>query len=452
MDDANDEALIASFTSHKKVVSGSLTSHRLDSYRKTLNLFRRYLPADKSFTEINKDELYAAIGALKDRKSPRTGEPLAANTLSTYIIIIRDFFRYLVAEGKNTTLKGKDIDTIKPPRPNIVTKTENNVYDADDMKVILSSIKGNQATRNRAIVGTLYDLGCRPSELTRLKWTDCKRDDYGWEIIIRDTKTNKARVGYVTSYTALLDKWKNDSPYYDVHGPVFTKYNSGEPLNLKGLQMILSGINSKVGEQLGGKKVFAYNFRTSHVTNSMRDGVPLSAIVDTHWNNPSTKMISTYSRFSQKDTRKAFLENAGITPPDPMKSSPSNIKCPKCAYELNAPDARICLNCGTPLMEEEKALQEEREDREFKIRYHKMRITEYEAYIEEQRADGIEFRSIIDNLKKAIAAEKDEKKRSDLESDLISAEAWLESIPNAIEDLERYIEREQQVIGSLQSF
>lgn len=62
----------------------------------------------------------------------------------------------------------------------------------------------------------VFETGCRPSELTNLKWKDIRFQDNSADIVIYSKKTGETRIYPVVSSVVHLKRWKQEYSYPDV--------------------------------------------------------------------------------------------------------------------------------------------------------------------------------------------------------------------------------------------
>lgn len=145
-------------------IERNVSPHTLRAYRQDLKEFLVFLADGKNDRTIGSDDLrridkvllrrYLAVLHRKNRKST-IGRKLAA---------LRTFFRFLVREG---VLEANPGETLATPRAErYLPKT----LSVDEAFALMGSEsgQGRHASRDRAIVETLYSCGLRVSELTGL--------------------------------------------------------------------------------------------------------------------------------------------------------------------------------------------------------------------------------------------------------------------------------------------
>ena len=161
-----DDALLDEFCDALWLEDG-LSRNTLDSYRRDLRLFGRWLEsaAGKHLIGAGQGDIQAYLGHLFARKA-------RASSAGRLLSALKRFYRYLVRNGQVATDPTLNIDTPKLPRGLPKTLTEADVeslLEAPDIDTPLG-------LRDRAMLEMLYASGLRVSELVTLKVAQVSRD------------------------------------------------------------------------------------------------------------------------------------------------------------------------------------------------------------------------------------------------------------------------------------
>jgi integrase/ribosomal protein L40E len=321
----------------------------------------------KPYTELKLPDVYKAITELKAAKNNK-GKPYKQNTLHDFIMILKIFLPWLVKAGY-ADLPLDQIKAIKVPQVDSDTTDPKDILTPDEIKRLIG---GCLWSRDRAIIATIYEAGCRVGEIARLRWGDLIFDEYGIKVNVTDTKTKKRRFARITIFKEYLITWKNDYPGEITEtAPVFISWRK-VPLKYGTVLQIFNRAAERVGLE---KHLHTHLFRKSRAVHMIKAGYQESVIKLSLWGNINTDMFQTYVRLGAEDIDKELLERAGV--PTPTRAADEHITirtCERCAAQ-NMPTAGYCCKCGYPLTEENVALFAElkkrsTEDPEFMIRYY----------------------------------------------------------------------------------
>jgi integrase/recombinase XerD len=315
------------------------------------------------YGECTIEDVYSAINVMQAAKSIR-GPPLKQNTKHDYVVAIRQFLLWLIENGHSSIPREK-VREIRIPQKDMTTTTPDQILTPDEIKAIIEACQGSRdRSRDRALITTLYETGCRVGELARLRWKDLVFDTHGVKVSITDTKTNKIRFVRLVMSKEYLIQWRNDT-----HGgrgpddPVFVSSRWFLPLDYGAVRMILMRAVKKAKIK---KRVHLHLLRKSRITHLLRDGLPETVVKEIMWGNASTDMIRTYARLSTNDIDSAMLAHYGIEKKDEKKrDSLSPYFCPSCGTS-NPPTNKYCSKCGV-VFEVEEFARMVHDDPRFKI-------------------------------------------------------------------------------------
>ena len=170
----------------------------------------------------------------------------------------------MITEGHSKLSKEK-IDKIKVPAVDSCTTTPDGILQEDDILAIVSQAR---TIRDKALLFTLYESGCRIGELARIKWKDIVfNDDSTIGLAITDTKTRKIRHALLAASVEYLAGWRNNYPGTpDNEKYVFISAN-GEPMEYRAMSQIISRTAKKAGVE---KRVTPHLFRKSRITSLIK--------------------------------------------------------------------------------------------------------------------------------------------------------------------------------------
>ena len=338
-----DAELIRSFT-EEMLSSRNLSRKRANKLTYTLVGWRRFIG---QFDKNDMAAIYAGIAALKNGWSIR-GRPFKQNTISDHILIIKQFYLWLIA-NEFVSIPEKKIRSLKVPTHDTMTKVAADLLTTDEITEI---IKTCTTSRDRAIVMMLYEGGFRIGEIGSMKWGDLRFDDHGIVVNV-NFKTRRPRYIRLVMAREFLIKWKSDYPFRPIAPamPVFvTEHNT--PLTHSSVGMQLKRLAQRAGVE---KHITPHVFRHSRITHLINEGVSESVIKLMMWGSLTTNMFQTYAHLTGGDIDREILRTYGITI-DKGKGKETNKRlkprqCPNC-YNINSPVANYCEICATELSEE----------------------------------------------------------------------------------------------------
>lgn len=338
-----DAELIRSFT-EEMLSSRNLSRKRANKLTYTLVGWRRFIG---QFDKNDMAAIYAGIAALKNGWSIR-GRPFKQNTISDHILIIKQFYLWLIA-NEFVSIPEKKIRSLKVPTHDTMTKVAADLLTTDEITEI---IKTCTTSRDRAIVMMLYEGGFRIGEIGSMKWGDLRFDDHGIVVNV-NFKTRRPRYIRLVMAREFLIKWKSDYPFRPIAPamPVFvTEHNT--PLTHSSVGMQLKRLARRAGVE---KHITPHVFRHSRITHLINEGVSESVIKLMMWGSLTTNMFQTYAHLTGGDIDREILRTYGITI-DKGKGKETNKRlkprqCPDC-YNINSPIANYCEICGVELSEE----------------------------------------------------------------------------------------------------
>ncbi|MCE5297894.1 MAG: tyrosine-type recombinase/integrase [Methanoregulaceae archaeon] len=325
---------------NEKAARDHITLSRKNKITTTLVNFRRFLKAE--YQQATAADIFEAINQLTSGKTVHD-KPFKQNTLWSYIRIIKPFMLWLIESGYST-IQPQKIKVIKAPAIDTDTSTPEDIITPEEIKTLIQACKHS---RDRALLGILYESGARIGEIARLTWKDCIFDKYGAKLYITDTKTKKQRYARLTASSEYLASWRNDCPDPTPTALVFTNLHDGSPIEYITVRRLLertikaSGINKKITK--------LHLFRKSRITHLIAQNYQESVVKQAMWGNLETRMFKTYVQLGERDIDNEFLEKAGIQQkPAELIETLKPRPCPNC-HGINAPTSSYCSKCGAPI-------------------------------------------------------------------------------------------------------
>lgn len=163
--------------------------------------------------------------------------------------------------------------------------------------------------RDKAIVLCLYELGCRPEELKKLKWKDIKfRDDDLAEVTLFSGKTKTSRTILIKDSVLVLKDWKQHYKFPDMRDSDFVFPAKHRDREMS--RVLLSALISRLGEKAKlNRRIFPYLFRHSRLTELHNLKLPEQTWKKFAGHKPHSRMIGVYTHISNKDLTKCLLED-----------------------------------------------------------------------------------------------------------------------------------------------
>ena len=331
--------------SNKKVIldfrracsAEGLSDGRTLKYMQQLQRIAKWLDSDlKKAKRKNIEKLLAKLN--------RTN--LAPRTKNDYGVALKKFYRWL----RKTDEYPKEVKWIKTgAKLNNHTLPEELLTEEEIKKMIGAA----SHLRNKALISTLYESGCRIGELGSMKIKHVVFDKYGTRIMVNG-KTGMRRIRLVSS-TPHLAAWKNSHPMKDDQEAylwVIIGVKKGkrkerhELLDYDAMVRLIQRIGKKAGIK---KKVNPHRFRHSRATELAKHLTEAQMKEYFGWVQ-SSKMAGVYVHLSGRDTDKTILELSGLVEAEEKKEERAlkPIRCPICEF-INENGSKFCSKCGKPL-------------------------------------------------------------------------------------------------------
>jgi len=152
---------ICQFLEYARVEKG-LAGNSITSYRRDLVKFAEYLRRQgRSYERTSREEIRGFLATLYRRG-------LSARSVARHLVSLRNFFRFLLKEGRTRSDPTSDVDAPK------LDQTLPKYLTAEEVDVLLAQPDTSAllGLRDKAMLELLYATGMRVSELVRLRWAD----------------------------------------------------------------------------------------------------------------------------------------------------------------------------------------------------------------------------------------------------------------------------------------
>jgi len=255
---------VARYLDHLSAEKG-LAGNTLAAYRRDLELLRRRASSRVSLRDLDADALRVVLRRLR-------GEGRAPRSVARWLVAVRGFYAFLVAEGD--LLKSPAIH-LDPPRP---WRDLPKSLDARDVEALLAAPdrKDARGARDAAMLELLYATGMRVSELVGLRLRDMHLDAGYVRCIGKGSKERVIPVGgeaqaAILDYLAvgrpqLLGQRRSDALFVN---------RRGAPLTRQGFWKIVKGYRARAGIRA---PISPHTLRHSFATHLLENGADLRSV------------------------------------------------------------------------------------------------------------------------------------------------------------------------------
>jgi integrase/recombinase XerD len=223
-----------------------------------------------------------------------------------------------------------------------ITKADaSQILTDDDCKIIVE--KGCRTTRDKGLVDSLHESGCRIDEFLNVKLRDITIKDSHAEVRV-DGKTGVRTIFLTRSLPNIL-KWLDVHPTKeDVNSFLWvnmSNYAKYEPMKHRATSKAVAQCIKRAGIN---KKCNLHWFRHSRAT-ILAPKITTPMLCKFMGWTLNSNQVATYCHLSVKDLEDVFLSINGLKPKEEETNQP--IKC--ICGTLNNADERYCFKCCKPL-------------------------------------------------------------------------------------------------------
>jgi site-specific recombinase XerD len=302
--------------------------HSAANIRKYLEFLIR-LGSEIDFVSAQKDDIIRVVGSIEASNK-------ASWTKSKEKAMLKKFFRWLrrCEDGYPP-----EVAWIRTTLPRNKKKLPEDLLSESDVEALISAA---MEIRTKALVATLYDSGCRASELLGMRIRDVSADDYSAIIVLRGkTGARRVRIVFATPY---LMQWLESHPRKDdPDAPLWTlNRDASRALTYDGLRALLKYLAKKAGLK---KRITPHLFRHSRATHLATVLTEAQMKEYFGW-TPGSDMPAVYVHLSGRDVDDALLRFYKLKQEEESNNLPK--RCPVCK-EINPPEAETCWKCARPL-------------------------------------------------------------------------------------------------------
>lgn len=312
----------------QELKANGLSDHTLWSYRNAVKTLERFEKDPKDLTK--QDFMKWSVELQKE---------YSEGTQNKYKASVKRYIKWLHTGDFNGDEYPECVKWMKSRRNNKSLPKE--ILSHKEIKRIAGATK---TQRDRAMVWTGYESGCRAGELLNMRIKDIDFDRYGAKILV-DGKTGERLIRLVESIPDLrlwlsMHPKKNDREAF-----LWTSPNGGH-ITRRRLADILEDCSKRAGVK---KHVYPHLLRHSRATHLTAQGVNEAQLREIFGWTKSSRMPSVYVHLSQRDTDATILNLYGVKVRPPENQLEKSIKkCPFCGFD-NSPNAKFCSECNAPL-------------------------------------------------------------------------------------------------------
>jgi len=211
---------------------------------------------------------------------------------------------------------------------------------------IINMIEEAGSERNKALIGCLYESGCRIGELMTLKLKHISFDKYG-VIFMVNGKTGVRRVRIISS-SNLIGRWLNTHPdKKNQNSYLWCRLKQAN--EMLGYASFIKLLRKTAKKAEVSKRVNPHSFRHARATH-MANKLTEAQMKEYFGWVQGSNMASIYVHLSGRDVDKAVLNYYGIDKVEEKPDAMQPITC-NCG-EINTPTNNYCNKCGKPLKTE----------------------------------------------------------------------------------------------------
>ena len=308
----------------------------------------------KDFDKVDRNDIEGFVGIIQSKDCSEF-------TKKSYKVVLKKFYKWVKKSGDEYPPEVKWIKTLVPRNKRTMPKEGDLVKESEVMKIIETS----NSFRDKALVASLWESGCRIGEIGNLSIGSISFDKYGTVLDVTG-KTGQRRIRLICA-TSYLANWLNTHPLRNnKEAPLWvTLGNKGaHQICYRRISKILKELFQRAGIN---KKFNPHAFRHARATFLANHLTEFQMNQYFGWVQGSD-MPSTYVHLSGRNTDNALLKLNGIEVENSEKESAIKPHiCIRCDT-INSQSSKFCCKCGNILdarsgAEVEQRLKEAHEQR-----------------------------------------------------------------------------------------
>ena len=314
-------------------LSEGLSIRRVIKYLYTLAVIAKWLP--KEFEKVERPDIEKLVRKIEC-------SDYAEWTKHDYRVALKKFFRWLrnTEDGYPPEVKWLR-STMRRGR----TKLPDEILTQEEVQALITAATNE---RDKALIATLYESGCRIGELLGLQIKQMQQHPHGYEITVRGKKGSRRLL--LIACAPYLTAWLNQHPRRD--NPLeylwVTHDYRAKPLKYARVSIMLKNMAKRASVK---KAVNPHNFRHSRATHLAKHLTEAQMNQVMGWVQGSD-MPGTYVHLSGRDVYNTLLKLNKIKVSEKAESEMdfSQKNCTRCSLD-NPPANKFCSRCGMILDE-----------------------------------------------------------------------------------------------------
>lgn len=290
----------------------------------------------KDFRDVKKEDVISVVQRIESRSD------YSDWTKRDYKVALKKFFKWLRGEQRKG-IYPEEVSFLTTSKKNHNTLPED-ILTEDEIKK-LSECASHP--RDKALVQTLYESGCRVGEILPLKIKNIQRPDDNGFVVMVSGKTGSRRIRLISSSPALAS-WLDVHPMRDdpdAHVWLnLSTNNLHEPLGYPGVNKLLKEIAARAKIK---KRVNPHAFRHARAT-FLANHLTEAQMKELFGWTQSSDMAAVYVHLSGRDVDNTLLQLHGLASKESNETKFKLKICPRCD-ERNSPDAKYCKRCALTL-------------------------------------------------------------------------------------------------------
>jgi integrase/recombinase XerD len=284
------------------VVERGLSPHTVTAYRRDLGRYASFCAERgvRDAADADDGTVSAFVAHLSSLRPETDGEPYRASSVARALAAVRSFHRFLLREGE---VEGDPAAAVVRPR---VPRTLPHPLSVEEVGRILDAPVGGDvpASRDRAILETLYGAGLRVSELVGLDVDDVDLEEGSVRVVGKGSKERLLPIGrharealsaYLTRARPALDSGRS-------RGALFLNARGGR-LTRQGCTLILKRNAKRAGIRT---RVSPHTLRHSFATHLLEGGADVR-VVQELLGHASVATTQIYTLVTEQHLREVYF-------------------------------------------------------------------------------------------------------------------------------------------------
>ena len=338
-----DKVKIKDFAEH--LLAKGVSKPRVIKYVNQLAVLARMV--EKPFEQLKRRDIEELV-----RKINESG--YSEHTKRDFKIVLKRFYQWLRGCNEEENEYPEEVRWIKtsPKEKRLMPEA---LLTPEEIKRLTEAAEN---PRDKALILTHYESGCRISETLSLRIRNVKFDQYG-AVLHVNGKTGPRRIRIIAAAPALA-AWLSMHPFRDdSDAPLWIGMGTKgryRPLDYHAVRALFKRLARKAGLN---KRVYTHLFRHTRATE-LANVLTEAQMKELFGWSQSSDMPSVYVHLSGRDVDKALLKAYGIKEEEESKPALTPIECPRCKRKVGS-ESQFCPNCGMALnMKAALMLEEER--------------------------------------------------------------------------------------------